>query len=112
MNRVKSGELKHRIEIVRKETAIDDYGIVQDDVEVVRYIRKAKINNSSYRKMELLVAEGVTGFNSLDFIFRYADIDKVKDFIRYKGKLYDIKSAIDLYNDGTFILATGVAIDG
>lgn len=112
-NKVKVGELKYPIKIIKssKSGEIDENGLTIESEPVV-INRKAKVSNSSYKKMEILQAEGITGFNSLDFIFRYCDIDKVKDYIEYKNKKYDIKSAIDLYNDGTFILATGVTVDG
>lgn len=109
---IKSSHFKSSITVQKCEQGPDEYGIVQKDW-VLKYSKRAHIQglSYSYKKREMLQAQGVNSYEVKEVVIRYCDIN-ARDRILYKGQPYKIISIEDLEEKNKYLLVTMERLNG
>lgn len=102
---ISSSQLKKTIEIITAKTEKDEDGL-PIEVESVLKSKKAKVSVPSLRKQEVFKNEGTSITKTLEFIFRYEEIDE-SAYIRYKNKLYNIRGIENVEEKDKFLCVLG-----
>lgn len=102
---ISSSQLKKTIEIITVKTEKDEDGL-PIEVESVLKSKKAKVSVPSLRKQEVFKNEGTSIAKTLEFIFRYEEIDE-SAYIRYKNKLYNIRGIENVEEKDKFLCVLG-----
>lgn len=102
---ISSSQLKKSIEIITVTTEKDEDGLPVE-IESVLASKKAKVSVPSLRKQEVYKNEGTSVTKSLEFIFRFEDIDE-SAYIKYRNKLYNIRGIENVEEKDRFLCVIG-----
>lgn len=102
---ISSSQLKKSIEII---TVIFDKDVdgLPIEVESVIAAKKAKISVPSLRKQEVYKNEGTSVTKTLEFIFRYEEINE-SACIKYRNKIYNIRGIENVEEKDKFLCVIG-----
>ena len=102
---ISSSQLKKPIEIITVTIGKDEDGL-PIETERVLASKKAKVSVPSLRKQEVFKNEGTSVTKTLEFIFRYEEIDE-SACIKYKNKLYNIRGIENVEEKDKFLCVLG-----
>ena len=102
---ISSSQLKKTIEIIAVTIGKDEDGLpIESESLLAR--KKAKVSVPSLRKQEVYKNEGTSVTKTLEFIFRYEDIDE-SAYIKYRNKLYNIRGVENVEEKDRFLCVIG-----
>lgn len=102
---ISSSQLKKPIEIITVTIGKDEDGL-PIEMEQVLASKKAKVSVPSLRKQEVYKNDGISVTKTLEFIFRFEDIDE-SAYIRYRGDKYNIRGIENVEEKDKFLCVMG-----